>query len=632
MRMAQTTHTVFVSSTAEDLADFRDVVHDHLTRTGMFICTNQRTMGGRHAETVASCIDHAANADFYIGLIGMRRGCEPDGDAKHRSITEIEYDSAKPDARFVYITNERFPVPGNLRETDEEHRRQLDFRSRVTTRIVAHADFSSPATLAAQIVRELLVHVQRQPRSIDPLASLSDAVADRILERLDKQGVIKKAERGGLEREIVLQLAKRLKPDDVLDFDRAVAELENAITIALDAIARGRRGSNEGKFVNDVLKSVAAHTQAGENQRAAEELDDALKELDAREEDQRENLKRSRLTLLEAGIEQDILRRDALSAASRVNHSVAVKHPDDAIVRFAALRKRRDEFYVEGRDKGVNFSLDIAIEIARRTIEIARDGDQRGIALNDLGIALKALGERESGAARLDEAVATYREALTERTRKRAPLDWAVTQNNLGNALRALGERESGTARLDEAVAAYREALTERTRELVPHDWAMTQNNLGNALRALGERESGTARLDEAVAAFREALAEWTRELVPLQWAMTQHNLGNALAKLGERESGTARLHEAVVAYREALTERTRKRVPLDWAMSTGDQGVALMHLSDRRGDAAMAATAVNQIDQALAVMRETGHEPFAQFYQAQLPEAHAIRDRLNKA
>ena len=115
-----------------------------------------------------------------------------------------------------------------------------------------------------------------------------------------------------------------------------------------------------------------------------------------------------------------------------------------------------------------------------------------------------------------------------ERTRERVPLDWARTQNNLGNAL-MLGERESGTARLEEAVAAYRAALKEWTRERVPLQWAMTQNNLGNALRALGERESGTARLEEAVAAYRAALEERTRERVPLQWAMTQNNLGTAL-------------------------------------------------------------------------------------------------------
>ena len=106
---------------------------------------------------------------------------------------------------------------------------------------------------------------------------------------------------------------------------------------------------------------------------------------------------------------------------------------------------------------------------------------------------------------------------------------------------RTLGERESGTARLEEAVAAYRDALKERTRERVPLDWATTQNNLGNALATLGERESGTARLEEAVAAYRDALKEWTRERVPLQWATTQNNLGNALSELG----GTRERHRA---------------------------------------------------------------------------------------
>jgi hypothetical protein len=77
------------------------------------------------------------------------------------------------------------------------------------------------------------------------------------------------------------------------------------------------------------------------------------------------------------------------------------------------------------------------------------------------------------------------------------PLEWAGTQNILGNALARLGERESGTARLEEAVAAYRDALKEYTRERVPLDWAVTQNNLGQALAMLGERESGTARSEQ---------------------------------------------------------------------------------------------------------------------------------------
>jgi hypothetical protein len=54
-----------------------------------------------------------------------------------------------------------------------------------------------------------------------------------------------------------------------------------------------------------------------------------------------------------------------------------------------------------------------------------------------------------------------------------------MTQNNLGCALSGLGERESGTARLEEAVASFRDALKELTRERVPIQWAVSTGNQG---------------------------------------------------------------------------------------------------------------------------------------------------------
>jgi hypothetical protein len=89
---------------------------------------------------------------------------------------------------------------------------------------------------------------------------------------------------------------------------------------------------------------------------------------------------------------------------------------------------------------------------------------------------------------------------------------------NLGIALQALGERETGTERLEEAVGAYRLALEEATRERVPLDWAETQMYLGNALSALAEREAGTRNLEEAVAAWDMCLpvieSAWPAERV----------------------------------------------------------------------------------------------------------------------
>ena len=111
----------------------------------------------------------------------------------------------------------------------------------------------------------------------------------------------------------------------------------------------------------------------------------------------------------------------------------------------------------------------------------------------------------------LVQAITSYRTALLLTSRTQQPLTWARTQNHLGIALRTLGQRESGTERLKEALAANRAALEEIIREREPLDWAMIQNNLGNALGTLGERESETARLEEAVAAYRAGLEEKPR-------------------------------------------------------------------------------------------------------------------------
>ena len=643
---------VFLSSTAKDLTAFRKAVHARLAASPLFECIRQEEFFAQPHPPVTVCREQVFKADLFVGLIGMRRGWEPpDDNSDHRSITEMEYDWATDVApRFMHVTDTEFPVPGSLRESDEVHQRQLGFRQRVMNELVVSQDgfvspdgLSSPDVLARLVVDQLTKHVldsdlieRIRPRLApvdDPaLKGLPDAIAERILQLLDERGDLKKAERGGLEPDIVFKLAKRIKPDDTLDFDRAVAELENAITIALDAIARGRRGSNEDEFVNHALRNVATHTQAGETERAVKTLDDALNELDSREAEQRETLKRSRLTLLEAGLAQDLLRRDPGAAAQRVARLVEVEHFEDPAGRFDALHRRWKTFREEGRNKGLSLSLGVAIEIARVAVDVADTADRRGIALNALGIALDELGEHESGTTRLYEAAVAYREALKEWTRERVPFDWAKVQNNLGNALLTIGDRESSTARLDEAVSAYREALTEYTRERMPLDWAWTQNNLGNALRIIGERENGTVRLNEAVGAFCEALKERTRDREPIRWAITQNNLGTALMSLGEREHGTTQLDEAVAAFREALKERTRERLPLDWAVSTGNQGVALMRLAERRADTAMAAAAVNQIEQALGVMRDIGHGPYAQYYERQLPKARAIRDRLTKA
>jgi hypothetical protein len=111
--------------------------------------------------------------------------------------------------------------------------------------------------------------------------------------------------------------------------------------------------------------------------------------------------------------------------------------------------------------------------------------------------------------------------------------------------------------------------------------------------------------------------------------SLAESGLGSTLRALGERQGESARLYEALGAYQEALKEQTRERVPLQWAESTGNQGVTLMLVAKRRGDSKMANLAVRQIEAAFATSRDGGDAPSAAQYEAQLPEARALAQKL---
>jgi len=124
------------------------------------------------------------------------------------------------------------------------------------------------------------------------------------------------------------------------------------------------------------------------------------------------------------------------------------------------------------------------------------------------------LGARETGkkgAEWLRAAIVAHREALKERTCKRLPYDWAMTQNNLGNALRTLGAREKGPANLKEALASYEEALKEFNPTRFPRDWAMTQFNLAIAFLTIGQRTHDRIVLENALTSADAALAVYVQ-------------------------------------------------------------------------------------------------------------------------
>ncbi|MGO9741557.1 MAG: tetratricopeptide repeat protein [Roseiarcus sp.] len=587
--------TIFLSTVTDEFRDYRDLLIHDLTRHDVAVKVQEdfNDLGGFTLDKLDTYIRHC---DAVVHLVGEMCGSAPGAlelealEEKHRDrlakfpalgpeVTYTQWEAwlallhaktlviakAKPDA---VGRGPKFAPTDATRALQAAHLERL---KRITR--FPGCQFDSPADLAKRLaysaILDLLVHDYAKA------ASQAREVAEGFIR----------------------EMAGRVARAENLDLDGMKQAVRNAIAIYVDEIAGAPTDSNLEDIVARALKQAKAQFDKGQSALANATLDRAAEDLERDERERRELFAASVTQLRTRQRDFALATYNGDAAAAAILALGRALHGADAAALTNFLEAEAGALHEHGETRGSNVHLVAEIALRREALGLVADVDTRGRARGNLGLALRALGGRESGTSRLEQAVAAFRAALEEFTRERVPLDWAATQNNLGNALQTLGGRESGTARLEEAVAAYRAALEERTRERVPLHWATTQNNLGATLSELGKREIGTARLDKAVAAFRAALEEFARERVPLDWAMTQNNLGIALAALGERESGTVRLEEAVAAYRAALEEYTRELVPLDWAMTQNNLGIALQTLGERESGTA-------RLDEAVAAYR----------------------------
>ena len=333
-------------------------------------------------------------------------------------------------------------------------------------------------------------NVRALQEAFDRHATEIAAQLDRMEGKIDF--LVAKAGNAGIDEEIIIELARPIARD-VEDADQALKELERAVAIAKAVEREGAMRANTSDFVEEVLKRVAALSRNGAFDEAAQEASAAYEHWREQEAERQEREAAAGLKILNTGLELDMLRRDPKGAAARIDLMIRHEGHADQDAHFHELRRRWGEWYERGRDKGLNFDLEVSIELARLSAGFANGPDQKGTALNDWGIALRELGIREIGTARLEEAVKSLSGgAGRAHPRARSPSMGDDPEQSGRTPCAELGCRESGTARLEEAVEAYRAALKERTRERVPLQWAMTQNNLGVALpRSWGAAKAG---------------------------------------------------------------------------------------------------------------------------------------------
>ena len=252
-------------------------------------------------------------------------------------------------------------------------------------------------------------------------------------------------------------------------------------------------------------------------------------------------------------------------------------------------------------------------QTALRFIEKEADAKFWAETQDNLGNALRKLGESKRDGGTLNEAVEAYREALKVYNRKNTPLDWARVQDNLGVALTFLSDelRADKIKLLETALRAHRNALEIYTSVDTPLEWAKVKNNLGQVLRKLGKHKKDVALLIQAVEIHKEALDVCNRDYTPLIWAMTQDNLGMALHRLGCFEKNYVQLKQAVNAYKKALRvyERERLQMTFDCAQAQGGLGNVLRELGDLTRDATWFYQAGEAFKKALEVY-EDQYEP----------------------
>jgi tetratricopeptide (TPR) repeat protein len=651
---------IFLSAVSDEFRSYRDQLRTDLTRHNVEVKVQEdfKNLGG---DTLDKLDVYIAHCDAVVHIVGDMTGSEP-GEREQRALL----------AKYPHLAGQLPPLGEALRDgvgvsyTQWEAWLALYHGKLLFMAEAEKTAIRGPNYIPTQSSRVAGAQHLERLQAVGRYAGCAFVSPDDLAKHIAYTGIFDLLVKDYAEEEVrgravaegfIREMAKKVAGDRNLDFDGMKQEVRNAIETYEKELAGGQDQTNIDAIVDEALARARSLVDTGKSGLARAALRKAAGAMRKDEEERHEHYVLAMTALYNREREIALAGYDGVAAAEAMVALADAIHGANATSISKFLTSEAATFYKNGMDRGSNVHLVAAITLRRRLLLSAATGDERGRVANELAVSLGALGERESGTERLEEAIAILRAALGELTREHSPLKWVQTQNNLGNALRilgqrksekglleeavaaslaalevddlrerhpsqwaiaqigvgnalgALGELEGGTERLEPAVEAFRAAQEVYTRERFPPQWGMAQISLGNALRILGEREDGTGRLEEAVVAYGKALEEVTRERAPLPWATAQNNLGIALSKIGERESGTTRLDEAVAAYREALKEWTRERVPLQWATTQNNLGSALSTLGKRESGNSGTARLEEAVAAYLAALQERTRE-----------------------
>lgn len=162
---------VFLSSTAQDLARYREAAYRAIEGMEGYHCVRMEDFGARDATSDELCRRKVQECDLFVAIVGHCYGSISESCAK--SYTEEEYGAAlavaKP--RLIFLAPDTFPLPANIIEPDDKRQKQRSFRQRVNADRIRDT-FTSPEDLAWRVVRA--IHNWGQEAARTDLASVID--------------------------------------------------------------------------------------------------------------------------------------------------------------------------------------------------------------------------------------------------------------------------------------------------------------------------------------------------------------------------------------------------------------------------------------------------------------------------
>jgi formylglycine-generating enzyme required for sulfatase activity len=184
--------TIYLSSTYEDLKDFRRTVYEALRKAGHhviamedYVATDQRP--------VEKCLKDVKVADIYVGLFAFRYGYRPPSEHDNpngRSITELEYRCAeasqKPCLMFVVHDTTAWPrVFDDAHTGDDRGDRIKTLRQHLLTEKLA-SQFSAPHELSTLVLAAVGKYLDehKQPESVQKQESGHAAIVTWDIEKL----------------------------------------------------------------------------------------------------------------------------------------------------------------------------------------------------------------------------------------------------------------------------------------------------------------------------------------------------------------------------------------------------------------------------------------------------------------